>query len=160
MGAIRTSTRRRWLWLTVVLVIALIAAACGSDDDGSSSTSTDDKNPAADPNGTVVLAADLTALGGVRLDPLVAPSPNDFVYQSMIYGSLLWQAPDGSFEPGLASEVKVADPQTIDITLRKGLKFSDGTALDGAAVKTSLDRNVAAQVAGKADRQFRVAIAM
>ena len=141
MGAIRTSTRRRWLWLTVVLVIALIAAACGSDDDGSSSTSTDDKNPAADPNGTVVLAADLTALGGVRLDPLVAPSPNDFVYQSMIFGSLLWQAPDGSYEPGLASEVKVADPQTIDITLRKGLKFSDGTTLDAAAVKTSLDRH-------------------
>ena len=34
-----------------------------------------------------------------------------------------------------------ADKQTMTIRLRRGIRFNDGTALDAAAVKTSLDRH-------------------
>ncbi|HEY3185627.1 MAG TPA: ABC transporter substrate-binding protein, partial [Gaiellaceae bacterium] len=34
-----------------------------------------------------------------------------------------------------------ADKQTATITIRKGIKFNDGTDLDAAAVKKSLDRH-------------------
>ena len=45
--------------------------------------------------------------------------------------------------PQLASALPTisADKQTVTIQLRRGIKFNDGTALNAAAVKTSLDRH-------------------
>ena len=60
----------------------------------------------------------------------------------MLYGRLLRQTLDGDFVPDLAESTTVPDPNTIEITLRDGLTFSDGTAFDAAAVKTGLERNL------------------
>lgn len=49
--------------------------------------------------------------------------------------------PDGTFTPGLAEEFGYVGEgnMTYELTLRAGVKFSDGTPLDAEAVKTYLD---------------------
>lgn len=59
----------------------------------------------------------------------------------LIYDTLFYQAPDGKLEPRLATGYKASkDGLSYTITLRKGVKFSDGTPLDAKAVKLTLDR--------------------
>lgn len=48
---------------------------------------------------------------------------------------------DGKLMPRLATSWEKVDPLTWRFKLREGVKFHDGSALDAAAVKTSLDRN-------------------
>lgn len=65
-----------------------------------------------------------------------------FSYDWPIYGGLLRQTASGSYVPDLASSVTVPDPSTIDVTLRPGLVYSNGTPLDAAAVKAGFARNM------------------
>ena len=44
--------------------------------------------------------------------------------------------------PQLASSYEYSDPKTLVIHLRQGVKFQDGTVMDAAAVKYSLDRHL------------------
>ena len=44
--------------------------------------------------------------------------------------------------PQLASSYEWSDPKTLVIHLREGVKFQDGTVMDAAAVKYSLDRHL------------------
>ena len=52
--------------------------------------------------------------------------------------------------PQLATGYEYADPKTLVIHLRTGVKFQDGTTMDAAAVKYSLDRHLT--MAGSARR--------
>ena len=52
--------------------------------------------------------------------------------------------------PQLATSYEYADPKTLVIHLRTGVKFQDGTVMDAAAVKYSLDRHLT--MAGSARR--------
>jgi peptide/nickel transport system substrate-binding protein len=83
---------------------------------------------------------------GVVFDPAVATGPNgtpeDGIF-NLLYGRFLRQNPDGTDTPDLAKSAKIVDPKTIEIVLRDGLKFSDGSPLDGTAVKTALERYLA-----------------
>ena len=45
--------------------------------------------------------------------------------------------------PDLASSVTIPNSETIDVTLRPGLVYSNGTPLDAAAVKAGYERNLA-----------------
>ena len=45
-----------------------------------------------------------------------------------------------------------ADGKTVTIKLRSGVKFADGTAMDAAAVKTSLDRHMTLADLGPQER--------
>ena len=47
--------------------------------------------------------------------------------------------------PQLATGYEYTDPKTLVIHLRAGVKFQDGTVMDAAAVKYSLDRNLTMQ---------------
>ena len=47
-------------------------------------------------------------------------------------------------EPDLATKATIVDPSTIDVELRSGVKFSDGTPFDAQAVKTGVERTLAA----------------
>jgi ABC-type transport system substrate-binding protein len=91
---------------------------------------------------------DLAAFGGVKFDPTTPSNPNDWYMQRWLYDSLLHQEADGSYTPALAKSATVKDPQTVEIELRPGLKFSDGSPLDAEAVKFSLERTIGAKNVG------------
>ncbi|HKS47018.1 MAG TPA: ABC transporter substrate-binding protein [Amycolatopsis sp.] len=59
---------------------------------------------------------------------------------SAVFGTLMWQSEDGTIVPGMAAGAEVVDPRTVNITLRPGVKFTDGSAYDADAVRTSLLR--------------------
>jgi peptide/nickel transport system substrate-binding protein len=75
----------------------------------------------------------------VTLDPAFAASffENQAIYN--VHETLLIARPDGTIEPGLAT-IEQPDPLVWRLTLREGLTFHDGTPLDAAAAKASLDR--------------------
>ena len=82
--------------------------------------------------------------GVVGAPPTLNPGIGDpafgAVYQ-WAYDSLVILQPDGAFAPNLAVEFGYTDDrnQRYELTLREGVKFSDGTGLDAEAVKTYLD---------------------
>jgi ABC-type transport system substrate-binding protein len=61
----------------------------------------------------------------------------------MIYDTLLRRTADGGSEPGLAKEATIVDSSTLKVELNPGIKFTDGTPLDAAAVKYGIERNIA-----------------
>jgi peptide/nickel transport system substrate-binding protein len=65
-----------------------------------------------------------------------------FGYDWPIYAGLLRETTSGTLVPDLASAAKVVNPTTIDITIRAGLVYSNGTPLDAAAVKAGFERNL------------------
>lgn len=133
----RSARRRAAVALTAAALAATAAAGCGSTD----------KKDTADAAGTTTAKAG--AKGGTltiatpnvpaSLDPATGANENSD-YFDLAYDPLIVQAPDGSFKPGLATSWKYgAGNKSFAITLRDGVKFSDGTALDAQAVKTWLE---------------------
>src|SRR5262249_45423398 len=64
-------------------------------------------------------------------------------YQVLFYDGLLRRTQGGGFAPDLATKATIVDPQTIDVELRQGVVFSDGTPFDADAVKAGVERNKA-----------------
>jgi peptide/nickel transport system substrate-binding protein len=61
-------------------------------------------------------------------------------YFQAVYDTLILRAPDGSYQPMLATRWKYDKTGTrLSLTLREGVKFSDGTAFDASAVKANLE---------------------
>ena len=115
-------------------VSVLVAGGCGSNGD------TSDGSPASAAGGTVGDALTIaTPNVPASLDPATGANENAD-YFDLAYDPLIVQAADGSFEPGLATEWAYGpDNKSFSITLRDGVKFSDGTPLDAEGVKTWLD---------------------
>ncbi len=68
---------------------------------------------------------------------------------NLIYDDLFFQTSEGKLEPRLATDYEASpDGLTWTIHLRKGVKFSDGTPFNAAALKLTLDRAL--------DRNMRV----
>ncbi|MGE0878251.1 MAG: ABC transporter substrate-binding protein [Acidimicrobiia bacterium] len=162
--ALAIATRRRRRLAAVLLAPITLLAACGDDSSDSGTenattaagttqvgataapASTTAPLPAADPAGVIKQAYDLRL---VKLDPISSPDPTSgSPIQYLIYGTMLVQKEDGAYEPGLAKKATITDPSTITVDLQDGLKFSDGTTLDSAAVKASIERIVAANKPG------------
>src|SRR5262245_46016597 len=95
-----------------------------------------------DPKGVFHYYTDTTA---VHWDPIKAASSGALWATSMfVYKPLMRGVLDGPPQPGLATKIDIVDPSTLDITLRKNVKFSDGTPVTPDAVKQTLERNKAA----------------
>jgi len=73
-------------------------------------------------------------------DPTEATS-NAHQLLEAVYDTLLVQTVDGDYEPALATEATIVDASTIEIELREGVEFSDGTPVDAEALKFNLERN-------------------
>jgi peptide/nickel transport system substrate-binding protein len=71
------------------------------------------------------------------LDPRQA-GPFDGIYLNLAYDRLITTSDDGKYLPGLATSWKLGSG-TLDMTLRSGVKFQDGTAFDAAAVKANIE---------------------
>jgi peptide/nickel transport system substrate-binding protein len=123
----------------VVAVLALTLAGCSSIDTPSSQPAgPDNRVPKAGGTLVVALSAEPDAL-----DPTTART---FVGRS-VFTSICEKLYDIdeklTIVPQLAAELPQtsSDGKTVTIKLRSGVKFADGTAMDAAAVKTSLDRH-------------------
>jgi ABC-type transport system substrate-binding protein len=124
-------SRSRRMGLVVVAIAAatvLTLAGCSSKSAGGSKAS-DTLNIAI---GSTFASLD-PALGG-NGDPIVLP-------YELSYEPLIYKNPDGSFAPGLATKWGYTDTENkvFSLTLRKGVKFSDGGALTADGVKKSLE---------------------
>lgn len=75
------------------------------------------------------------------LDPQVTNFDTSIRVTLNICEPLVWEPEPGKFVPGLAEKWEVSpDAKTYTFTLKKGVKFHDGTPFNGAAVKFTLDR--------------------
>lgn len=115
---------------------ALALAACGGGS-GSSSSSTAVAAGTPRSGGTLTFAVNTEP---DCLDPHVSPADITSVIQRNVFDSLVSQRANGTFAPWLASSWTVSpDARTFTFTLRSGVRFTDGTPFDAAAVKTSFD---------------------
>ncbi|MEZ0075977.1 ABC transporter substrate-binding protein [Planotetraspora sp. GP83] len=120
----------------IVPVVALLAlTACGGA-------------PAVrkDPGGAPTRGGKLTFAVNAEptcLDPHQSPQDVTGLFTRPALDSLVSLDTEGNIHPWLATSWKVSpDQKSYTFTLRKGVKFSDGTAFDAAAVKANLDHIV------------------
>lgn len=139
---------RFWLLLTLALVFVL--AACSDNDTTTDKGSTD--------NGTDTGTEGVAQEGGelvievlseaVELDPHGSndiPSAN---LQRNIYETLVIRNFEtGNIEPLLAESWEFVDGLTLQLKLREGVKFHDGTDFNAEAVKINLDRMIDPNIA-------------
>lgn len=123
----------RSLAATAALAIGLLAAPFTAAHSGAaSSTAGGQTNQTI----TVAMVSDIN-----YLDPNLAGSYYDRVVMNNITDKLFDLSPKGKIVPMLATGYAISkDRKTYTLTLRKGVKFQDGTAFNAAAVKFNLDR--------------------
>jgi peptide/nickel transport system substrate-binding protein len=163
----RAAQRRLLMLLGLVVCAAMIAAGCSSDDDDEGAdpgSSTSVASQDFDPDGIVRVGYDIRQQsgGGWFFDPTKMVSSVHQGWISLMYGTLLRPVLDGPPVPDLAESTEIPDTSTINITLREGLTFSDGTPYDAAAVAAGLLRskeanNTAAFTAGFFDLESATA---
>lgn len=115
-------------------LVCLTAAACTSGGSAGGS------------GGAPSSGGDLTFATSVEpecLDPEVGARDVDELIDRNIFDSLVEQTAKGTFKPWLAKSWTISsDQRTYTFTLRPGVVFHDGTPLDAAAVKATLDHAV------------------
>ena len=151
--------RRSGAVLTVGLAVAaLMLSACSSnnsssDDSSSGSASNAAAVQGAGSGGTLKWA---TTYFPAHWDPVVNGSGATFRIGALVYESLTRTDAKGNAVPGLAQSWDFsADGKSVTFHLRAGLKFSDGTPVNAAAIKEEILRGQtqqdSAQVANLAD---------
>ena len=138
-----TALVRRILPITALAAVtALILSACagtGSGDDSS-----------GDGSGEVVWAIEGANLSASHMDPQTSQLDVSGMVQRVVLDSLVFQQPDGSFSPWLATDWTVSDDATsYSFELRTDVTFHDGEPFNAEAVKANFDRIVAPETASK-----------
>ncbi|MBO0731751.1 MAG: hypothetical protein J2P57_21005 [Acidimicrobiaceae bacterium] len=125
-----------------------LLAACGGGGKATGSGSATTSNPnagisSAPPKrgGTVIFATEAEDNG---FNPTIASwDVTGLIYGAAIFDTLVAIDINGRPQPYLAQSVTPsADAKTFTITARPGIKFHDGTPLDGKAVAMTLEANV------------------
>jgi peptide/nickel transport system substrate-binding protein len=128
-------------------VLALAAGACSSSSSSSSSTSTTTQPSGAPKAGGSLTVFEWTGYSGdwpAGLDP--ATNINGAATQSQmnaIYGDLFELGPNGTIIPDLATGYSFSNGgKTITLDIRQGVKFTDGTPFNAAAVAYNIERDL------------------
>lgn len=128
MHALRTSA----LLLTAVLALTACGGETSSDADAGSGRPVE--------GGTLVYAVNTEP---TNLDPHASPQDVTGLYTRPVLDSLVSLDDQGRAHPWLAESWEISDDQkTYTFKLREGVKFTDGTPFDAAAVKANLDHIV------------------
>jgi peptide/nickel transport system substrate-binding protein len=141
MGDRRTSARARRATTRVALGLTAVAtlAACGSS---SGTTSSGSSQAGGSPSGIVAQTLRLQFSGILSLNPALEYYNEDAIpFARLAYEPLLYQLPNGSFAPDLATSwgyVAGSNNTEFDLTLRSGVTFSDGTPLTPQSVINSM----------------------
>lgn len=144
------SSRRRAARLSAVIMgccAAAALAACSSSAPSSSATAGAAASALASaatvPNGITGQTLTLQYEEPTSLNPALGGIQEiAVVYQGLAYESLIYQEQDGSFVPDLAVKwgyVAGSGNKSFQLTLRSGVKFSDGSPLTAQAVANSLE---------------------
>src|SRR6185312_13453993 len=142
---------------STIAVVGAVLAACSSAGSSSTAASGSGGGGASSTAGATSAAAGTPQSGGslnylvtgilsqwdLGLDPATggaAPS----IFEDAIYGQLFRLTPSGGIEPVLATGYKVSSDGTVlTISLHSGVKFSDGTPFNAAAVAWNIKRDLA-----------------
>ena len=133
---------RRWTGVVaVVSAMAILATACGggSDDAGGSSGDGASEEGTPVPGGELVYGLEAETSGGWCLaESQLAVS--GIMVAKAVYDTLTAPDADGEYVPFLAESVEPNDDfSQWTITLRDGVTFHDGSALDSTVVKNNID---------------------
>jgi peptide/nickel transport system substrate-binding protein len=137
-------------YLTAAVALAAAVLAACSSGGGSGSAAAGPSRPpgttASPPQsgGTLnYLVSGLLSEWDLGLDPATggaAPS----IYEDAIFGQLFRATPSGGIEPVMAAGYSVSGGGTVlTISLRPGIKFTDGTPFNAAAVAWNIKRDLA-----------------
>nr|WP_205751750.1 ABC transporter substrate-binding protein [Cryptosporangium phraense] len=114
--------------LALAVVLTLVLGACAGGGTGASG------------DGTATLKW-ATSYFPTHWDPVVSGSGAQFRELALVYASLTKTDEKGNAVPDLAESWKYNDTgDEVTFHLREGLKFSDGTPVNAAAVKAAIDR--------------------
>jgi len=134
---------RRFSSLAAVLVaVSIVLVACdngprpSTPPAGSAGPSAGSPSAGA-PTGTLTVGL---AAEPESLDPALVYQSAGQSVMFALYDTILTIAADGTLGKGVADTWTVVDPMTIELKLHPGLTFSDGTPVDAAAVRFTIDR--------------------
>ncbi|MBI5877257.1 MAG: ABC transporter substrate-binding protein [Chloroflexi bacterium] len=131
-----------WKLPAFLVIFTVLIAACGP---GSSPAAvvpqpTSAVKQVAKPGGNLRYGSRAAV---TMLDPSIHSSAPTGPISDQLYDPLIWQPEPNKFVPGLAESWEISpDSKVYTLHLRKDVKFHDGTLLNAAAVKFSLDRIV------------------
>ena len=140
----RKRIRRFGLAGTAVLLALAVAACSSSSSSSSSAVAPASSGPR---EGGALTAFEATGYSGDWPDGL-DPATNidgaaDQDYMDAIFGELFELGPKGAIIPDLATGYSISsDAKTITLDIRPGVKFTDGTPFNAAAVVTNIDRDL------------------
>lgn len=121
--------RRRFVAASAgALAVTLVVAGCSSSS-GSSSGGT--------PKSRTVYAEATT--NPSSFDPAIAKAGDDYVADSLLFGTLLNRNNDGSLIGGIASSWKANSASDYTLTIRKDATCADGTKITPTVVANSLN---------------------
>ena len=139
--------RRRHV-LAMIVAVAAVSTACSGQPSSSGSGATSQGSHGATA-GTAALKPGGTMTFALAEDPdKLDPSLGRTLVGREVFANMCEKLYDINSSltlvPQLASALPTlsADGKTVTIALRKGVLFNDGTPMDAAAVKTSLDRDL------------------
>jgi peptide/nickel transport system substrate-binding protein len=140
---IRTSRARVAAVLTAAFTLAAVAAGCSSAGGGTTGASASGSSQ-VNTNGTITEGYTLQP---TTLDPEVGTSGADYAYIEPIFGNLIEVDSKGTLIPAQATKwafsgTGAKKDDTFSVWLRPGLKFSDGTPLNAAAVVADWKRYI------------------
>jgi peptide/nickel transport system substrate-binding protein len=140
----------------IATAIALLVGACGSSDDSGGGVKADQNAGGTVGKGTTAKKGGELTVGLAedpdQLDPTLARTFVGRIVFANMCEKLYDLDENLEIVPQLASDLpKISgDGKTVTIKVRDGIKFNDGTKLDAAAVKTSLDRHRSLKESGRA----------
>lgn len=127
-------------------------AACGGDDDDTNGTGGSTNTPGSG-GGTTPQASSTSADAPKRGGQLIVRRPSAMTFAdphrsssgydptiNQLYAAPLLNMVDGKLAASLVEKWEQVDDTTATLTLRSGLTFTDGTPVNAAAIKYSLDR--------------------
>ncbi|WP_137723076.1 ABC transporter substrate-binding protein [Prescottella subtropica] len=122
--------------LALAAAASVVLTACG----GGASSSTASGGPTGELDPAAVLR--VTAAAPTRnLDPYLQTSYGGWGYLTPVFDRLTVVDADGNLEPGLAESWQFApDGSYLELTLRDGVTFHDGTPFDADAVAANIRR--------------------